>query len=94
MQVENRSEIEKQRQTYTDPVDIVLDPDLALRFARDFGTKAFIMGALSFEGNDRLRVRLNAYRTDNGKGIEGLQISLLLSDEIKRLWLKTPRPTI
>jgi len=44
LQVEDRSEIEKLRQQYWNPLDVVLDPRLALLFAQDFKTKAFVMG--------------------------------------------------
>jgi hypothetical protein len=85
IQIENRSEIEKQRQEYEYPLNIVLDPLSALLFARDFGTQAFVMGAVSPEGDNRLKVTLTAYRTDDGQGIVSFQVSFPLTEEITAL---------
>lgn len=91
IQVENRSEIEKQRQQYRYPLNIVLDPLSALLFAQDFGTQALVMGAVSPDGDNRLKVSLTAYRTDNGKGIDSFQVSFALSDGISALMAKDAR---
>jgi TonB family protein len=85
IQIEDRTRIERERQSDTHPVDIVLDPGLAVLFTQDLGTKALVMGALSLGPNNRLNVTLNAYKADDGKGIKALKVWFPLTDEMADL---------
>jgi TonB family protein len=91
LHMEDRTEIEKQRQEYGYPLDVVLDPRSAILFARDLGTKALVMGALSFNGSDRVRLTLNAYRLD-GRPIEALEIFFPRNDKIAMLMTTDAQP--
>lgn len=64
--------------------DIVVDPESTLLLAQQLGVKSFVMGKLSLDG-DKLTVRLTSYRTSNGKGIKGLQVSWQASPEMKTM---------
>jgi TonB family protein len=83
--IENRSRVEKERRKNDHSLDIALDPQYALHFAEALRAKAFVMGAISLGPDNALNVTLNAYRTDNGKGIKAVKIWFPLSEEMAGL---------
>jgi Gram-negative bacterial TonB protein C-terminal len=78
IQVKQRSELEKD---YFEP-GTVLDPESMLLFARDLKAKVFVMGQISLSGSDTLILLVNAYRSDNGKGVAALKATLRLTEEM------------
>jgi TonB family protein len=82
LQVEDRSRIEEKRKENSYAPEIVVDPPSALLFAQELGAKAFVIGSMSLGESNVLNVDLNAYRVDNGKGINGLRISFPLTEEL------------
>jgi TonB family protein len=61
--------------------DIVIDPESTLMLAQQLRVKSFVMGKLSLDGG-KLLLYLDSYRTSNGKGIKGLQVSWQASPEM------------
>ena len=77
VEVKQKSELEKD---YLEP-GTVLDPESMLLFARDLKAKVFVMGQISLSGSDTLILLVNAYRSDNGKGIAAFQVTFPLTEE-------------
>jgi len=88
IQIEDRSRVVQKRKEYHYALEIVLDPISALLFAQDVGAKAFVMGEMSVSQNDKLDVVLKAFRVDNGKNIEALELTLPISEEMKAMMAK------
>ena len=78
IQVKQESDLEKE---YFEP-GTVLDPESMLLFARDLKAKVFVMGQISLSGSDTLALLVNAYRSDNGRGIATLKVTLRLTEEM------------
>jgi TonB family protein len=76
--VKQRSELKK---NYYEP-GTVLDPESALLFAQDIKAKVFVVGQLSLTGSDTLDLLVNAYRSDNGKGVAALRVTLRLTEKM------------
>ena len=76
--VKQRSELAK---NYYEP-GTVLDPESALLFAQDVKAKVFVVGQMSLSGSNTLELLVNAYRSDNGKGIAALKVTLRLTEEM------------
>jgi hypothetical protein len=81
--VKQRSELKK---NYYEP-GTVLDPESAL-FAQDIKAKVFVVGQLSLTGSDTLDLLVNAYRSDNGKGIAALKVTIRLTEEMENSMAK------
>jgi Gram-negative bacterial TonB protein C-terminal len=85
IQVKDRARVEeKRKQGYYAP-EIVLDPPSTLLLAQELDASAFVMGQMSVEDGNTLKIVLDAHRTDNGKGIKGLKVSVSLTAQMKEL---------
>jgi TonB family protein len=81
LQIQNRhNPVEGSAANFYVP-DVVTDPESTLILAQQLRVKSFVMGKLSLHGGKFL-LHLDSYRTSNGKGIKGLQVSWQASAEM------------
>ena len=84
LKVRDRSEVADPAKAFYFPPEIVLDPESTVSVAQSLSVKALVMGELTTE-QDRIHVRVSAYRTKSGGGIRAMEVSWPMTDEMQRL---------
>lgn len=82
--VADRKEILDELQKKNYELQALLGTDLALSLARDLDVQSVVFGKISLKDNN-LIVSVEARRTKQDRGIEGLRVSMPLTAEMKKL---------